>query len=290
MSFGGIIAALLSAASWAFGTVVFDRIGRSVPYIGITFLKGAFSIVLMLILIVFAGGLQSISLKEFGYLAISGIVGIAIGDSLFFKSLQYLGAKTQVVFFLLGQIFTMLLSLLFLGELLSVAQYIGATILLFGVTVVIWRKQEDHPNKIAGIIYGLLSILCFSASSILVKIAIADVEVITASFYRMVFGTIVTLAFGLVSQNLSSWIAPLKQNRRLLTLFVLNVAVITYGGFLLSIVAIKYISVSLASVLSTTEPIFAIVLAYVINKEPVSKREILGAAITIAGLLIILMV
>lgn len=287
MIYLGIIVALLSAASWAFATVVFDRIGKVIPYVGITFLKGTFSIILMMVLLLFTGGLQAVRVWDFAFFALSGIIGISIGDSLFFKSLQDLGAKVQVIFFLLGQIFTMVLSLLLLGELLSLQQYIGAIILLTGIVVVIGGKQENHPNKVRGIICGLLSILCFSVSAIMVKIAITDVEVVTATFYRMVFGTIFTLGFGVVGKQLHFWIEPLKE-RRLLSLFVLNVVVITYGGFLLSMLAIKLISVSLVSVLGTTEPVFVLLFAFLINKERIRKQEIIGTLITLIGLFIII--
>lgn len=287
MIYVGIIVALLSAASWAFATVVFDRIGKVVPYVGITFLKGIFSIILMIVLLIFTGGLHDIGIWEFSFLALSGIIGISLGDSLFFKSLQDLGAKVQVIFFLLGQIFTMILSLLLLGELLSLEQYIGAVVLLTGIVIVIWGKQDNHPNKVRGIVCGLFSILCFSVSAIMVKMAIAEVEVITATFYRMLFGTIFTLGFGVVGKQLPSWIKPLK-DKRLLILFILNVFVITYGGFLLSMVAVKLISVSLVSVLGTTEPVFVLLFAYLINKDKIAKQEVIGTIITLIGLFIII--
>lgn len=287
MAFWGILSALLSACSWAFGTITFERIGKVVPFVGITFLKGVFSIVLMILLLVVTGGLYPIGWREFSFLAISGIVGITIGDSLFFKSLQDLGAKTQVIFFLLGQILTMILSLLFLGELLSVEQYIGAFILLTGVIVTTWGTQTNHPNKTRGIIFGLASMTCFSVSAIMVKAAISDVPVITATFYRMVFGTIFTLGYGVASKNFSSWIRPLK-DKKLLGLFVFNVIVITYGGFLLSMAAIKYISVSLASVLGATEPIFVLLLAFLLMREKVTKREVIGTIVTLVGLFLII--
>lgn len=287
MIYVGIIVALLSAVSWAFATVVFDRIGKVVPYVGITFLKGIFSIILMIVLLIFTGGLHDIGIWEFSFLALSGIIGISLGDSLFFKSLQDLGAKVQVIFFLLGQIFTMILSLLLLGELLSLEQYIGAVVLLTGIVIVIWGKQDNHPNKVRGIVCGLFSILCFSVSAIMVKMAIAEVEVITATFYRMLFGTIFTLGFGVVGKQLPSWIKPLK-DKRLLILFILNVFVITYGGFLLSMVAVKLISVSLVSVLGTTEPVFVLLFAYLINKDKIAKQEVIGTIITLIGLFIII--
>ena len=284
----GIIAALGSAASWAFATVVFDRLGKVIPAAGMTFFKGLFSLVLMLILILCTGGFDALSPHDFFFLALSGIIGISIGDTLFFRSLQDLGAKVQVLYFMLGQIVTMLLSFLLLGEVLTIEVYIGAMILLCGIIIVTIGKQEDHPNKARGIIGGFASILCFSISSIMVKVSIADVGVPTATFWRMFFSTVSVMFIGFTSKRFVTWYTPLKQTRTLL-LFLLNVVVITYGGFLLSMLAIKHITVSLASVLSTTEPVFVLILAFLINHERVSKRELIGAAVTIAGLLIILL-
>ena len=64
--------------------------------------------------------------------------------------------------------------------------------------------------------------------------------------------------------------------------------VITYGGFLLSMAAIKYISVSLASVLGATEPIFVLLLAFLLMREKVTKREVIGTIVTLVGLFLII--
>lgn len=284
----GIFAALASAASWALGTVIFEKVGRVVPYAGITFLKGTFSILLMALLVGLIGSPATIDLRDFVILALSGVIGISIGDSLFFRSLQDLGAKVQVLYFMLGQIVTMFLSFLLLGDILTLWEYIGAFILLCGIIVVTWGKQEDRPNKKRGIIGGFISILCFSVSSIMVKISIVDIDVVTATFYRMVFGTVSVFFVGLTSKKIVSWIVPLK-DFKVLGLFLFNVLVITLGGFLLSMLAIKEISVSLASVLSTTEPIFVLIFAYFVNKELATKQELVGAMIAILGLLLLVL-
>lgn len=286
MEFIGIIAALSSAASWAFGTVVFEKLGKVIPYAGITFLKGIFSLSLMLFIVLICGDFKSINLHDSLVLTASGIIGIAIGDSLFFKSLQDLGAKIQVLYFLLGQIVTMILSFLLLGDVLSISEYVGAIVLLIGIIIVTWGKQEDHPNKLRGIIGGFLSILCFSISTIMIKYTDEQIDIISASFYRMLAGTIIMTIIGTTGRRMGAWISPLK-DRKILTLFLVNVLVITVGGFILSMYAIKTISVSLASVLSTTEPIFVILFAYLVNKETIKKKEIIGAIISIVGLLFI---
>lgn len=283
----GIIAAIVSAASWAFGTLTFDRIGRYIPPAGITFIKGSMSIVILSLLTIFTNGFKSVNSVEFIYLAISGIIGIAVGDTLFFKSLSDLGPKIQVLYFMLGQVMTILLSFLFLGEVLSASEYIGAIILVFGVMIVMWGKTEQLPNKLRGIVLGFFAILCYSVSSVLIKYSIADFDVLSATLYRMFFGTICVLLIGVNSNKILVWIRPLKQIK-LLVLFVFNVFVITLGGFFLSMFAIKYISVSLASVLSSTEPIFVLFFAYLINRDKTTRMELYGAFVAIVGLIIVL--
>lgn len=233
------------------------------------------------------GGLTALTLKAATILVISGIIGIGIGDSLFFHSLQDLGAKTQVLYFMLGQVVTMFLSFILLGDILSIRQYAGAVILLSGILIVIIGKQEDHPNKKRGIILGLLSILCYSFSSIMVKITIGDVQVLTATYYRMVAGTLSVLFIGVTTHNITPWIKPLS-NCSILLQFIINVIVVTLGGFLLSMLAIKYTSVSITSILSAMEPVFVLLFAFIINHERATQREIIGSAIAILGLLIII--
>lgn len=283
----GIVAALTSAASWAFGTVVFESIGKTMPNAGITFVKSFLSIVLIASMAVFHGGLEQVVLRDAFVLSLSGILGIAIGDTLFFVSLQDLGAKVQVLYFMLGQVVTMVMSFLLLGDVLVVGQYVGAIILLFAIVVVTWGKQEDHPNKVRGIVLGLISIVCFSVSTILIKYTDTEIDVISATFYRMLSGTVVMIVVGTASGNIVSWLRPLK-NVSTLVLFVLNVVVITVGGFMLSMYSIQHLSVSLASVLATTEPVFVIFIAFLIKKERIKFREGMGAMIAITGLLILI--
>lgn len=284
----GIMAALASAASWAFGTVVFERLGKHIPYAGITFLKGTFSIILMSLLALAMGDWSQISSRDAAILAASGIIGISIGDTLFFRSLQDLGAKTQVLYFLLGQVVTMLLSFMLLGEVLGLTQYIGSTVLLCGIVVVTWGRQDDHPNKMRGIIGGLASILCFSISTIMIKYTAPEINIVSSTLCRMFFGTLIITLLGVSTGKIKEWVKPLK-DKRILQWVVTNVAVITIGGFVLSMYAVKKISVSLASVLSVTEPVFVLGFAYIINHEKASWREIVGASISVLGLLLIIL-
>ena len=282
----GVLIAILSAASWAMGTIIFDKIGKKMPAEGITFFKSAMSVLLMAaLMLVF--GFEMPTGRQLLFLALSGLIGISIGDTLFFRSLQHLGVKMQVLYFILGQVLTVFLSYLFLGEILTLLQYIGACVVIVGVLLVIFDKQDSRPNKFKGIVEGLLAMICYSVSIILIKSVLDDVSAVTATFYRMLFSVIFVLIGGLFGKKVKAWAEPLKQ-RNTLALFAVNAVIVTYGGFLMSVLALKYIDVSIASILSTTEPLFALLFAFLINKDKPTKRELIGAAITFIGVLMMI--
>ena len=64
---------------------------------------------------------------------------------------------------------------------------------------------------------------------------------------------------------------------------VRGVAVVTFGGFWLSVVAVKYVDVSVANTLNSTEPIFVLPLAAFILHERVTIPVILCAIATAFG-------
>lgn len=283
----GILISLLSACSWAIGTILFERLGKVMTAAAITFFKSLVSVLLMAVLMAIFGFCLPTG-RQLLLLAASGIIGISIGDTLFFNSLQYLGAKMQVLYFILGQVVTVSLSFLLLGEMLTLLQVIGAIIIVTGVLIVITDKQNDRPNKTKGVIFGFLAMLCYSISIIIMKYVIGEMSAVSATFYRMLFSVIFILIGGLFSRKIPLWTQPLKKTKTL-SLFLLNVTIVSYGGFLLSVLALKFIDVSIASILSTTEPIFTLVFAYLINRDKPTKKEIAGAAITFVGVMMMIL-
>ena len=84
------LAALASAASWALGTVLWRKIGEEIsPFsmnlskgiVGSLFLAAAFLVIRP----------EPMSMHDFFYLGISGVLGITLGDTFFFLSLMHLG-------------------------------------------------------------------------------------------------------------------------------------------------------------------------------------------------------
>src|SRR5947209_7905248 len=160
----GIAAALGSSASWAVGSILFAQLGQRLRPVALTLAKGAISVVLLAAVLAVARPASAVPPDRLGLLIVSGILGIAVGDTLFFAALRRLGASMLVLLFALGQALTIILAVLRLGERPSFVQYVGIAIVTASVTAVLWLRstRDSRRTEIAGLLFGLGSIVSMS--------------------------------------------------------------------------------------------------------------------------------
>ena len=99
----GIVAALLVSASWAAGTVILKKVGDELSSFAMTLFKGLVSLVLLALPLLFFG-LGPMSMPALLLLALSGLLGIAVGDTFFFEALKDLGPLSLVLLMMIGQV------------------------------------------------------------------------------------------------------------------------------------------------------------------------------------------
>lgn len=283
----GIAAALGSAASWAVGSILFKQLGERISSLALTLSKGMVSVALLGVAVALTG-YQTIDRQPLLLLILSGLLGVALGDTFFFEALQDLGPHALVVLLMLGQVFTIILAVLFLGEMPTPAGWLGIALVVLGIAMVLLTKlsSEKQASRLRGIIFGLLSVLCMSVSIIIAKKALLSVSAIQATFIRMLSGTLAMFFFGSVTQRLARWAMPFK-DLKLVGFFLVSVCIVTFGGFWLSLVAIKNVSVPIANTLNSTEPLFVLPLAAIFLKEPISLAAVIGTLISILGIVLI---
>lgn len=283
----GISAALCSAASWAVGSILFKRLGESISSLAMTLAKGGVSVVLLALMLALVG-YQGMEQQSLLLLILSGVLGITLGDTFFFEALQDLGPHTLVLLLMLGQVFTVILAVIFLGETPTPEVWVGIVMVVLGIGIVLHAKLSGgwQVSGLRGIAFGLLSVLCMSVSIIVAKQGLESVSALQATFIRMLSGTTGMFFFGMATQRLGRWMATFN-DLKLAGSFLLAVCVVTFGGFWLSLVAIKYVDVSIANTLSSTEPLFILPLAAIYLKERVSLRALIGTVITVGGIVIL---
>ena len=92
----GALAALASAASWAVGSILFRKIGDEIEPLAMNLGKGLIGLVLLsgVLLVV---GVEPLDSTSLGFLVLSGLIGIALGDTLFFMALVRLEPRLTLL-------------------------------------------------------------------------------------------------------------------------------------------------------------------------------------------------
>jgi drug/metabolite transporter (DMT)-like permease len=285
----GVGAALISAASWAAGAVLFKRISETVTPFGMTLTKSVMGLLLLGIALGFTG-CQAVSPGNLALLVLSGLLGIAVADTLFFAALRDLGPNVLVVFLMIGQVLTAVLAVIFLREAPHAMAWAGILLTLGGIGAVLWTRfstgQEKQATTRRGISLGLLFTGCMSVSWVIVKPALGAVDTLWATFIRMAAGALGILVFGAATGRLAEWMNPL-QDLKLAGFFLCSVCVVTFGGFWLGLAAIKYVDLVIATSLSATEPLFVLPLAFLFLKERATPLQIAGTLVAVCGVVLI---
>lgn len=286
----GIGLALASTASWAACTLILKKLGEKLDPIAMTTIKASLGVIFLAILILATGKNFIISTESIYPIFVSSLLGIAIGDSLFFASLSRLSPLVlSLILFVGPDLFSGIFGIIFLGENPSLIAWIGIAVILIGLGFFIFPiKEEEGTTKtsVFGIIFAILSLVCTAYSMVLIKPILIENSTLTVTMYRMLFSAIVLLLFAIFTKKISIWKNKLKDKTYNLK-FAGTIAIATYGGFWLSLSAIKYCDLVLASTLMSLEPLFILLFMVLFCKYIPTKKERIGVVFTVLGIILI---
>jgi drug/metabolite transporter (DMT)-like permease len=284
----GVFAALASAASWAVGTILFKGIGTEFSASAMTLIKSLLSMVFLALALLFVGWTR-IPVYSLVFLILSGMIGIAAGDTCFFAALQRLRVQQLIVLMMLAPAITLIMAILFLGEMPSRIAWLGIALVLIGVSLTLaadLRHGERQEGTFSGIVFGFLAILCMGGSVIIAKVGLGEIPALQATFLRMSAGFVGMLAVASAKRQIKASLEPLRR-AGLQGRFLVAVTVVTFGGFWLSLLAVKRLDVSVANTLLATEPLFALPLSLLWLRERPVPLAWSGAAIALPGALLL---
>ena len=123
----GELCSLLSALAWAIGLIAYRQLGSSLPPLQLNFLKNLLVLGMLLptIPLLHGSAIPSFTTWQLVAAVASGVLGIGIADTLYFRALNELGAGRMGVLGNFYSPFVIVLSFLFLDERLLPAQLVG---------------------------------------------------------------------------------------------------------------------------------------------------------------------
>src|SRR5512133_1523336 len=187
--------ALGAAACWALGSVTSVTPSRHLGAFAFTRWR-MLMVALMLWAVVFvSGGWRTFSSDAWGVMAVSGLIGIFVGDTALFAAMNRLGPRRAGVLFATHAVFSALLGFWLLGDRMSAQAAWGGGMTVAGVMSAVLfgrHKEENHAWETdrgpvgAGVVLALVAALCQAVGSLLVKPAMgAEVDPIAASAVRV---------------------------------------------------------------------------------------------------------
>ncbi|MDO8804688.1 MAG: DMT family transporter [Elusimicrobiota bacterium] len=288
----GKLMALLSAVLWAGAVIFFKLAGDSVRPLALNLYKTALTAAILLPFLVFTGApLIPPALPNSQWLAIiaSGILGIAVSDTLFFACLNRIGAGMSAIVDCLYAPFVMTAAWLFLYENPSPQQLGGGALVITAVLLAAFRRSGALPPKriIGGILYGAASMALMAISVVLMRPALDHAPVFWVIELRLLAALAALAVLFALQKDRRQQLAPLWQKGSRFYAF--------WGSILgnliamtLWVAAFKYTSVNSAAVLNQTSTVFVVILATVFLKEIFTRRRLAATILAIAGSLLIL--
>ena len=285
----GEILALASAVVWAVAVILFRTSGKDVHPIGLNLFKNLFALLLLLAVmpVLHKPLFPDATLTQTGLLLLSGFLGIAVSDTLFFMSLNILGASLAAIVDCFYSPFVIILSYAFLSERLNGWQLSGVLLIITAV-LTIARKSRGEDERISrkdlirGIILGVLAMLFVAVGIVLVKPMLAGVGIFWATGVRLVGGTLGVLAFLLLHPKRREVLRPLFD----LSNWKAMVPASFLGSFLSLLFwmgGMKFAFASVAAILNQMNTIFIFILATIFLKEKATPWKIVAVVLAFIG-------
>lgn len=281
----GAIAALSSALLWAISAILFRKIGNDMQATAMNFVKGIVAVI-CLTLFILPGGLTSLDTNGLILLAISGVIGISLGDTFYFATLVRIGPRITLLVGTLIPITVAVISVLFLHESMTLLSWTGITLTIAGVAYILWEQSPNNSTTsltASGSMFAIAFVLANAAGIILTKLGVTNIPTLEATLTRE-FAAVLSLAvWGLTTRSLLKWVKPLE-DKRLLGLLVVAAILGTFLGTWLSVIALKYTYTSVAATLNSTSPIFVLPLLAIFLRERINLQAVAGAVLAVSGI------
>ena len=286
----GEVASLATALCWAVGLNLFRRDAREVGARPVNLFKGLLALP-PLFLCLWIVGAQEVPGEAQAYLIASGVLGVAVGDSLLFFALGQLGAHRAALFGCLGPVLTAIGAWFLLDEVLQAQRIAGIALAATGVTMVVYfrpERSDPRDGSTRGIVMGVLSAVAMSLGVLLNKRGLADADPLTATAFRLSAAVLGLTLFAFVRRELMPDFRKLL-SPRVLRRLVPAAFIGTFLGLWLMAVGIKHTESAVANALHSTTPLFTLPIALLVLRERVGRLAIAGSFVAVAGVFLLLL-
>ena len=291
------LAALATAFCWGLSPLISANVSARMGAISFVRWRMWVSFIVLVVIITLGNGWQGYGSDDLRWLVLSGFIGLFIGDTLLFASMNVIGPRRASILYATNAAMAAGLAALLFGEVLTLVMVGAFACVTVGVMLAIFfGKSRDNQHiwemnrgmLSVGIGLGLLSALAQAVGSLAAKPALL------AGGDRMVAAAI-RLGCAALCHSLFQHVRPamtkchVKLNLRDLGWVCLSSLNAMALGMTLFMYALANGDVGWVSVLSSTAPIMTLPMLWLIFRHSPPAGAWFGALLTVVGTAVILM-
>lgn len=284
-------AALAAALTWAFAGIVSANPSKALGALAFNRIRMVMVFAMLAAWTLISGGWTSLSSAIAWPLILSGFIGIFIGDTALFLTMNRLGPRRTAVLFSLNAPLSVVLGWFVLGEALQPVVLLGVAITIIGVMLaIIYGKRKDQLHQWesitgalwVGVLLGLLAALSQAVGALIARpIMETGVDPVAASMVRVGVAALCLLAIGFYPHKAlrpqTKFTIPLISQVALSGLLGMGV------GMTLLLFALRGGEVGIITTLSATTPAMMLPILWWRTKEIPAAGAWAGAILVIIG-------
>lgn len=247
---------------------------------------------LLAVLAVAAPGRLRVSWREVPFLAVFGVVGVALTQFLYFVAIRELPVGIALVFEMTAPVFIALYVWLVRREKVRGRLWVALLLSLSGLVLVAEVWQDGGSLSALGVGAALVAALCLASYYLMGErgthtrdplaltcwsfVAAAVFWAVAAPWWQFdagVLGEPVRLSLGAV--ELPLWV--------LVSWIVVLGAMVPFG---LSIAAMRHLHPTTVGIVATVEPVFASIVAWLWLEQVLSAWQVAGGVVVLAGIVL----
>jgi len=280
----GVLAALGAAMAWTGASALWRSLSGRVTAIRLNAMKNGLASLLFLPVLLTLP--HDTELQDVLLLLLSGLIGIAAGDSFYLGALRRLGTRRTLTVEASGPVLASIAGVLVMGDSLGVKNGSGALLVSSAVVLIAMQARETSRREqgaiaaelVPGLLMAFTAVICGLSGAFLARHVLisSDLAPLQTAAIRLLGGWLGLLPFlnGIWTQT--------RLTRREQWKLVVATVVGTNGGILLQQVVLQTMPVGEGVTLMATAPVMALFVGRM-EGDPIQLSGVAAAGLALAG-------
>ena len=276
-----IVFALLAALFSGLTTICVKKGVKNVDSILGSSIRTTVVLLISFLIVILFSSFDKVNFKTITFLILSGVSTTLLWLN-YFKALDFGNVNEVTPVDKTSIVLTLILSCIFLNEKITVIKIISSILIIYGAFIML-NKKEHYNNK-RGIKYTIVTVIFTSVSAIISKIGLRDIEPNLGNLYRTIFVFIFMWLIVLLKKK-QKYIKSINKKS---WLYLILSGITTSLSWIYYFNALKEGEASIVFPIEKLSVVVSIGLSYILLKERMTKKSIIGLILIVAGTYILI--